>query len=253
MKRVLAILFLACLIGVGTAMHSGAAELENILFMAEELPPYSYQADGRIQGVSYEVLAAALSAVGVDIKQCDVEMFPWARIYDMTLHEPNTCAFTVRRSLDRESLFKWAGPIVDFRLALIFKSARVSIQKHSDIGKYVVGIMKWNSFKATLLEMGVQEENIVESLTPEKATTLFKHDRTDMLLGDERATYYALNQVRVASSELASYYLSEKDFGYFAFHKNVPDAVVARLQKGIDIIRKNGTLDAIHYKFRAHQ
>lgn len=251
--RLLAAALIACLLGLALPMKARAAGLEQVQFLMEELPPYNYQVDGKYRGVSYEVLEAALKAVDIEMGQCTIKMYPWARIYDMIQHDSNTCAFTMRRTPEREALFKWAGPIVDFRLAMIFKKTRVTIDKPSDIANYVVGIMKLNNFKNMLLGMGVKEENIVVSSTPEKTTTLLKHDRTDILVGDERATYHALNQIGVSSDELASYYLSEKDYGYFAFNKTVPDTIVARLQKGLDAIKSSGQLDEILQKYNVHQ
>ncbi|QJB55038.1 transporter substrate-binding domain-containing protein [Pseudodesulfovibrio sp. zrk46] len=253
-KRWTLVLFLTLLCSVGWPVaESRGKGLEDIRFLVEELPPYTHLENGQFAGVSYEVLKAALNAVGTPLDKWKVETFPWARIYDSIQHEPNTCAFTTRRTEEREQLFKWAGPIVDFQMVFIAKKGRFSINSLTDVKNYTVGVQKFSGMRDYLLEIGVPSRNIIESLSPELVVRKFAHDRCDLLMGDERATYYALKQGGVTADELESFYLFNPEGGWVAFNKKVPDEVVATLQKGLDIIRANGTLGKILYKFRARQ
>ena len=40
-----------------------------------------------------------------------LEVFPWARGYKMALNEPNTALYSTTRTPERETLFKWVGPL----------------------------------------------------------------------------------------------------------------------------------------------
>ncbi len=39
-------------------------------------------------------------------------MFVWARAYEIALHEKNVLIYSIKRTSERESLFKWVGVIV---------------------------------------------------------------------------------------------------------------------------------------------
>lgn len=249
MKQVAFIWAILCFCLVQGAM---AQSLEDVLFMTEELPPYNYTVAGERRGISIEVLDAALAAVGIQMDMSNVEIYPWARVYDSIRWIPMTCGFAAVRTPQREALFKWAGPIVDFTDVCIAKKNRVTIKTTKDLTKYTLCVLRDTSTHQALLALGCSEDSLELSNTMQNALDKVEYGRADIFIGDKRTTFYALQQAGLDIDQYEVCYTFNKNYGYFAFNSQTPDSVVESLRRGIDIIRANGKIDRILKKYQIH-
>ena len=80
----------------------------NIRIIAEDYKPLSYLQEGKLIGPSVEILQLLMKKLKV---QSSILIFPWLRGYLTTRDEPNTALFSTTRTKERESLFKWVGPL----------------------------------------------------------------------------------------------------------------------------------------------
>lgn len=88
---------------------ASAADLPPIRVVTSEFPPYNFTYNGALIGVSVDVVRALLEDAG--IKEVAIENMPWARAYQLAKAEPNVLIFSITRTAERESLFKWVGTI----------------------------------------------------------------------------------------------------------------------------------------------
>src|SRR5512136_411438 len=88
---------------------AGWASGETITIVTEEFPPYNYQDNGKLIGVSTEVVEAVLK----QLPEITVEfkVYPWARAYKNALENPNTLIYSLGFNEKRRDLFKWVGVI----------------------------------------------------------------------------------------------------------------------------------------------
>ena len=87
-----------------------SAHAETIRVVTESLPPYQFvEQDGSIGGFATEVVQAIFSITG---DHAQIEMMPWARAYEIALHEENILIYSIYRTRYRESLFNWVGPLM---------------------------------------------------------------------------------------------------------------------------------------------
>lgn len=90
----------------------GSAAGANIQAVTEELPPYNYRdRDGLVTGLSVDLLQRMVDRSKLSLDSKGVQLLPWARAYQMALHQPNTVIFSIVRLPEREALFHWVGPI----------------------------------------------------------------------------------------------------------------------------------------------
>ena len=105
-------LFLAlCCLGGGLLLAPAMAqpaEMPPIRVLTSEFPPYNYNYNGVLVGVSVDVVRAVLAEAGV---QAEIESVPWARAYQRAQADANILIFSITRTVERESLFKWVGTI----------------------------------------------------------------------------------------------------------------------------------------------
>ena len=81
---------------------------ENLSYMTELLPPYTYKENGRITGFSMELLSLVWKQMGAEPQS--VWMMPWARSYIKWNSDENAVLFTISRAAHREYFFKWVCP-----------------------------------------------------------------------------------------------------------------------------------------------
>ncbi len=86
-----------------------AAGDSEIIIVTEDYPPLNYlDEDGNIAGTATEMVRAALGQLDWD---AEIQLFPWARTYDMALEQENVFIYSITRTEEREDLFKWVAPV----------------------------------------------------------------------------------------------------------------------------------------------
>jgi polar amino acid transport system substrate-binding protein len=231
-----------------------AAQAEPIRVVTEELAPYNMTRDGQLTGMSTEVVQAVLKEVNA---QATFQSMPWARAYDLALHDPNVLIYSITRTPEREHLFKWVGTIATTRW-YIYSSVNHPIRLmdlddardwqtatvNEDVGEqYLVG-------KRFVIGQQLQPSNRYE-LNYQKLRT----GHVDLWISDELNAAWLARQAgddpeRTLVQSLRIPELEESGGFNMAFSAATPDATVALFQKGLKTIRENGTFDAIARKWK---
>lgn len=241
---------LLCLLGAPACASDAPPAIR---IVTEELPPYNMTQDGKLTGMSTEVVQAVLKQVGV---QASIQSMPWARAYDLALHGENILIYSITRSPDREALFKWVGSIAPCRWYLYsYANHRLTLQQLDDAKRFQTATVNEDVGEQYLIskqfKLGVQLQSSNRyELNYEK----LKLGHVDLWISDElNARYLARKAGDDPSSVLVqSLRLPElEDSGGFsmAFSRKTPDATVQRFQDGLQAIRDNGTYDAIARKW----
>lgn len=105
----------------------------------EELPPYNFSTDGgqTASGISSEVVHEILRRAEIP---ASINFYPWARAYNMALHDKDTCVYSTVRMASREKIFKWVGPILTVHWILYARSdSTISAQRLDDVKPYTIG------------------------------------------------------------------------------------------------------------------
>jgi len=225
--------------------QSFAQSLQDTTFITEDLPPYNYLEDGHIKGISIDILNAALTAVGIKKNMTEIEVYPWARGFRYALEFPNTCLFSTVRSKERENLFKWAGPITIFSCVFISKKGTVNIKTPRDAINYRISTLRKGVAHEILLKAGCSNEHIDLSPSVISMVRKLKKNRIDALFGNQNAIFRTIIRSGFSPEDYEVNYTFNVGEIYFAFNKKTPDSIVLELQRGIDIIRKNGKLGKI--------
>ena len=84
---------------------TGAAELT---ILTENLPPLNYVRDNQLVGPSVEIVREIQKRVG---STAQIQVFPWARAYQMALERENVVLFGTTQTEARKTVFKWVGPL----------------------------------------------------------------------------------------------------------------------------------------------
>lgn len=97
---------------------SGADIPDNLLFITEEYPPFSYLENNIVTGLSTDLVIAASDRMGYTLQAENIQLMAWPDAYQTAQTRNNTILFSVARTTERESLFSWAGPIFSVPIVL---------------------------------------------------------------------------------------------------------------------------------------
>jgi polar amino acid transport system substrate-binding protein len=130
-------LLLLYLIVSMTAISSLASDqavtAKDLIYITEQLPPYNFQENGKLQGISVDLLESVWERMGENLNKSVIEILPWNEGYQRALNDKNTVLFAMARSPEREHLFKWAGPIGSTREVLLAKGIGISVSPRQKI------------------------------------------------------------------------------------------------------------------------
>ena len=104
---------------------AGISHAQNITLVTENYPPFQIKESGKPpQGFAIELVEAMKKYAGINEK---IEVYPWARAYNMALIKPNTFIFSLARTKEREDLFKWIGDYFMATTAIYALKSRTDI------------------------------------------------------------------------------------------------------------------------------
>ncbi|MDP2575446.1 transporter substrate-binding domain-containing protein [Vibrio penaeicida] len=213
-----------------------AAELRLI---AENAPPNSFTVNGQPTGKSVEIVQAILDTI--DMPSNDIEVMPWARGYWNLENIPNVALFPTSRTSERESKFKWVGPIFENEVNLYKLKSRQDIWVNSltDLNNYSVGSGRNDQKTRFLLSKGIEVNQV--SVEHQNIQKLFI-GRIDIIAYQSGRLFYDVKQLNYnfeKIEKITNIPEMSKD-AFMAFHIDTSDEVVRRFQEGLNAIRESG-------------
>ncbi len=220
--------------------------LDHLKIMTEEYPPYNYEEDGKLKGIAVDTIVLMLKKTGSRLKREDIRIFPWARAYNDTLNNPGTGLFSTTRTPERESLFKWVGPVGINKMVLTAKKDRkITIQSPEDLKKYKTGVIIEDIVDQILSAMLLGEGCLEKvSMTAHNIKKL-NSGRIDMIGYGEDVAKWEIKRNGFNPSDYETVYVLQSKELYFAFHKSTPDDIIKALQKALDELKKEGEYQKI--------
>ncbi len=86
--------------------------LARTTLLTEEYPPLNTGANGTIEGIGPDMLRTAAGQSNLTLRADLLRLTTWTDAYRTALERNETVVFSTARTVDRENLFQWAGPIV---------------------------------------------------------------------------------------------------------------------------------------------
>ncbi|AHL77710.1 amino acid ABC transporter substrate-binding protein [Stutzerimonas stutzeri] len=244
----LALSLLALLFGSQTASASAG-----ISVVTEELPPYNMTIDGKLTGMATEVVQAVLDEVG---EPAHIQSMPWARAYDIALNSENVLIYSIARTPQRESLFKWVGVIAPTRWYLFsLPGTQFSLKSLEDARQYQIATVKEDVGEQYLISQGFEVgRNLQSSNKYEHNYQKLKAGRVHLWISNELNAHYLVRQASGNPNESAVPQLSLDDLGganglCMAFSLNTSDELVERFRQALARVRADGRYDAIAAKW----
>ncbi|MGY4827076.1 substrate-binding periplasmic protein [Sphaerotilaceae bacterium SBD11-9] len=221
--------------------------------VTEELPPYNMTQNGRITGLSTEVVQAVLKEAGA---QGEIRSMPWARAYDIALHGENVLIYSITRTAQREKLFKWVGIVAPTNWYLYGRADRhIHLDRLDDARRLQTGTVNEDAGEQYLVDKGFAVgKNLQSSHKYEHNYEKLRLGRVDLWISDELNAIYLVRQAGDDPATAIERVMALPDLATdgglgMAFSLKTPDAVVERFRKALETVRKNGTYERLQKKW----
>jgi polar amino acid transport system substrate-binding protein len=117
MKNILVrILLIIASMGIMTLPQ--AETTPKLKLMTEIYPPFQNKNEERMFGISIDIVKAIQKSIN---NSDEIKIYPWPRGVKILNSKPNSALFSMVRTTERESLYKWVGPITSTQMVFYKK------------------------------------------------------------------------------------------------------------------------------------
>jgi len=227
---------------------AAAVSKSDVRLITENFPPFNFAGqDGAAKGRSTAIVRGILSRLG---QTADIEILPWADGYNLALNTSNVALFSTARTLLRDPLFKWVGPIGSFEKAL-YASANSTISISSLDAARKVGsicVVKDDVRQQMLTERGFA--NLVLLASDEQCIASLAAGKADLWFGSTDSEPFSAYLAGVGPDSMKMVYSVEKDEIFIAFSNSTSDATVRSWQSALDKMKRDGFYDALQGQYK---
>ncbi len=217
-----------------------AAELR---LYTEDYRPFSYLEEGRPSGMAVAVVEELIRRTG---EAARIELVPWTRGYHQVRQQADTALFSTVRTPAREPLFHWVGPIARGHTRFYsLKESGVRVANLDDVRQLgTLAVPKqWYSYE---LLREQQMENLYGVPTPQDMLRMFRHGRVKLLLANNLTLDGMLAEQGMHAGQLQEQFDLMPNDSYIAFSRQTDLERVARWQRALDEMRRDGSLERIY-------
>lgn len=229
---------------------AASSSIDDYKFMTEDYPPFNYGQGSDLKGLSIEFWDLILKKLNSNKTVKDVEILPWARSYNSVQSEDNTLLFVMTRTAEREKLFKWVGPVAPTKIAVVAPKAKnMKIKNFADFSKYKIGVVRDDVGELLLLSNNVPKSNIDQAVKLSDSIKKLLAGRIDAISYEENVLKWTLKQENQKVSDYEMIFSLKEGEVFFAFNKNTPDELIAKVQEAFNQVKQSPEYQKIMDKY----
>ncbi|MFS2155880.1 substrate-binding periplasmic protein [Pseudomonas sp. Pseusp122] len=240
---------LSILPAVLLCLLSGAAvRAEEYQVVTEEWAPYNYQENGQLKGMTTEIVRAIMALTGDDF---EVMLLPSMRASHILQTRPKTIMYSMFRTVAREPLYKWVGPIVEEAIHPYQLASAPPLKSREQL----LHAPQITTRHAGLLPQVLESQgftNLDKSATENlQLYRMLLAGRTHVIVGDTDAgVIYYSRQLKIPPGTLRQIPVEVyRSSLYIAFSRDSDDKVVATWASALEQLRQSGELERIQRRY----
>jgi polar amino acid transport system substrate-binding protein len=221
-----------------------AAQMKYFSFLTENYPPFNYEFEGEIYGVSTDILQGLFVEININSADISLEINEWETVYQQTLNQPNTMLFSVVRIPERENLFKWVGPIAPQKDVIIsLSSQQINISDAADLATHTIGVIAGYSNIDQLIDLGVPQAKLIIVNGLDDLYSGLVNGSYDCIAYSEISHGLVITSMGYNQADFEFVYTIQVSQLYFAFHLSTSDELISFIQNTLDDFKMNKTED----------
>jgi polar amino acid transport system substrate-binding protein len=243
---------LGALLALSVAVAAGVARsetLDDLRWVTEEFAPYNFSQDGVATGIAVDILVKIWERMGVNRTVEDIQVLPWARGYRMAQEQAGTCLFSTTVTDARRELFVFVEPVVNSNVSIIAARERaMKVDSVADLAPYQIGVVREDIGDQALQEDGFSG-TFVRTDSARILMRMLHGGRFDAVSYNFVTASWTMRQEGIDSDLYEPVLtLREGHMGY-ACHKDTDPVLIARLQRALDALISDGTVEEITQRY----
>ncbi len=229
-----------------------ARKIEATQWMTEQYPPYNYvdEKDGELKGITVDILMLMFKKVGVRLKRGDIKVLPWALGYKQVLEKPGTALFSTTYTTERLKQFKFVGPIIPTRVAVIADTSRgFVINSAEDLHLLTVAVVRDDIGDQLIRTEGVKKEAIRRNHFPGNMIKMLSTGKVTAIAYAEDVARHRFVRAGIDPGQYESVFILQESHMGYAFHLSTDANVLDPLTKALDELRADGVVDSIRVEY----
>lgn len=243
---ILSIILLSLFIPSATAIDR-AGTIEDLIYITEQFPPFNFQQEGKLQGISVDLLERMLGHMNLTLNRSEIKLLPWDQGYRMALEENNTVIFSTGRLPERESLFKWVGPISPIKVVLFaLKERHIEIDSPEDLRDMKIGVVRDSAEGPLVVKAGANSSSLAKRNNTDELIDMLRAGTIDAWAYPDLIGMRLLEEAGLSAEEYdIVYQLGTETPLYYAFNKNTSGSTVQAFQQALNLTKKGKEADGI--------
>lgn len=213
---------------------------QSMTVYAGHLPPFILdESHGEVRGAVVEVVVEMMKIAGDPIDVDSIRRINWARAIEEVETSPDTMIFCMGRTLQRETKFKWVGPVASLNLGLVArKSSRITINNPGEIRQYSLGVVR-NSAPVQILEKGYDIPVEMLSLVADDffQFKMLNAGRVELITQADVAVPAILDSLGYSHSDYEMVYVMNHLDLFVAVNKGTSDERIAKMQAALNELK----------------
>jgi len=214
--------------------------------VTEEYPPVTFLKDGKPLGLVTDLVREIAARQGIPD---NIRLTSWKNAYNMALLYPKVVLFSAERTPERESLFKWVGPVGKNSAILYAKKGSGIRISRLDEARNVAAIGTTTNW---FTEQHLQREgfsNLLSSPDPRANVRQLMNGEVQLSVFTDITIAEIVRQAGYSMSDLEPVFTVGRTYFYIALSRDTPAEVVDAWQSTLDRLKQDGTFERIYRSY----
>jgi len=229
-----------------------AVNAEPLTIVTEDLPPFNYIEDGKVMGLSSDIVRATLQEAKLEYR---IELMRWDKAYFVARFKPNVLIYSIEKNPKRKKHFRWIGQIVSIEFCMFRLKGRSQrqITTLEEAKNYRVGAAFGSAGEQLLINKGfVLGQNLIRSPDEQTLEAALGNGTIDLWFAlKDIPTALARRRVQDVEQGIVGELCMPSEEGlYMALSNGSDPAIGDKLTTAFKIIKTNGVYEQILVKHR---
>lgn len=218
-----------------------------LTILTEESPPSTILRPDGPSGLSVEVVREIQKRTGNTSR---IEVLPWARAYDIAIHEKDVVLFATTRTPERENLFSWIGPLLSIKWAFFGLRGKARPLANLEEARKApsIGVYNGDAREVFLKDHGFT--NLDSATNPVGNLLKLKAGRVEYIVSTDTGLRAMFDQAGMQPEDVVNVLTFKDDVGlYIAISRGSDPATVTAWKKAFEAMTRDGTFQAIRERW----
>lgn len=203
-------------------------------WQTEDYPPYNYiNANGELEGIFTDILLAVFQKLNLEINKTNIELVPWARLYNNLKTKNRYAAYSMTYTTERAKEFRIVTTPLSTKISVMVLAENVEQLKQRPLVDIVLGVVR-EDIGHHLVNQAQLPSKLVPTTSASSMLKMLISGRVNAIAYAEEVAQFQLENLLLNDKKIVPLRVLENNASHgFVFHKSTPDCVVELFHSAI--------------------